>query len=53
MIRPSSYIFTLYKGEYDEEDLSIDKDTFRRTLIEPFFTSLDIEIETKGNNEDG
>lgn len=52
MIRPSSYIFTLYKGEYDEEELSIDKETFRRTLIEPFFTSLDIEIETKGSKDE-
>ncbi|KUK13808.1 MAG: hypothetical protein H5T91_00090 [Synergistetes bacterium] len=52
MIKPASYIFSFYKGEYDEEELSIDKDTFRRTLIEPFFISLDIEIETKENNEE-
>jgi len=51
VIRPASYIFNLYKGEYDEEELSIDKDTFRRALIEPFFISLDIEIETKGDDE--
>lgn len=52
MIKPASYIFNLYKGEYDEEELSIDRDTFRRTLIEPFFISLDIEVEIKGNGEE-
>jgi|GEM_PF-5385006 len=30
MLKPSNYIFTLYKGEYDDEDMSIDKETLHK-----------------------
>lgn len=52
MIKPTSYIFTLYKGGFDDEDMSIDRKSFKRMLIDPFFISLDININPPEGNDD-
>lgn len=41
MIKPSSYILTLYRGK-DEDSIEIDNDIVRRELLSSFITSLDL-----------
>ncbi len=51
MIKPSSYILTLYK-EKGDEDTEIDNETIRKEILSPLVTSLDFLSKLRELAED-
>ncbi|GEM_PF-5955868 len=51
MIKPSSYILTLYKGREDE-DIEISNEIIRKEILSPFVTSLDLISKLREFTED-